>query len=66
MNKYIAILLIWVCQNFLSSEDAVQFLNELSSRRAREAKVVAGYEHGQQVWTVIYRAKPLTCGENCN
>ena len=62
--------LVWVSETLsgpYAHQDLMRRLNELLPKRALEAKIV---EHqswsGETVWTLIYRATKLECGERCN
>ena len=74
MKGYANILiagLVWVSSNFVSIEDATDFLNAMELRRAREAKIVYGpqetSEGEKMLYSIIYRGKDLKdCGEYCD
>ena len=65
---FILAALVWVSQTFYGIGDATEFLNTLSVKRAREAKVVPGFDpYGEVTWSVIYRAPDLSwCGDHCD
>ena len=73
-NNFSSILiagLVWVSSNFVSIEDAADFLNALETKRATEAKVVYGVQETSEgpkmLYSVIYRADDLTeCGDFCD
>ena len=64
---FLVIVLVWVAQVYYDFNGAINFLNTLSLKRAREAKIVTGVDAwGRENWVVVYRGRSLAdCEENC-